>query len=335
MEKAQNHVWTGIKIHLLAKINKCLAALTSPRLPRTLKELPYDRFFPLAIPTYEGSGQAVHPDILHRSGREPAFMLAFTPYPFSLDRFENPSLVVSGDGLRFVEEYPGANPLAAAPLRDHNNDPDLFYYEEKLCMIYLETLRPEKQSLVLLTCLDGRRWSSRVVHTDYLQAGDPMMLSPAYVRINNEDYLFYVNMTRRAIQFVPVRKNFYPDCSARQDIDINMEGRSPWHIDIVPCKDCFYMLICCVRLEGSQKKYDLYAARSNNGRAWIFSTDMLISNSYRATALFIDGDMYIYYSRQTWFFLSWETGVVKKRLFKNFGGMYANGDTGKFVSCNF
>jgi hypothetical protein len=314
MEKTLSPVWTGIKMHLLAKINKCLARLKSPRLPRNVSDLPYDRLFPLRIPTYEGSGQAVHPDIMRRSSGSPAFVLAFTPYPFSLDRFENPSVAVSDDGLRFVEEYPGVNPLAAAPPYDHNNDPDLFCHENKLCMLYLETLRPEKQNLVLLTRSGEGRWSSRIIHTDYLQAGDPMMLSPSHARINNKDYIFYVNRTKRSIQFVPLGKNLIPDCSARQDIVINMEGRTPWHIDIIPHKNYLYMLICCVHCQGKQKKYDLYAARSIDGHAWDFSENMLIRNSYRATAFCNDNDMYVYYSRQTWFFLSWEIGVVRKRL---------------------
>jgi hypothetical protein len=323
----------AVKTRLLSKINKGLGALKQA--PRTLEELPYDKLFALKIPTYENSGQGVHPDILYRPGKNPAFMLAFTPYPFSVDRFENPSLVVSDDGLHFYEEYPHGNPLAPPPPHDHNNDPDLFYYEGGLRLMYLETLRPEKQNLVLLTHCGGARWSSRIVHTDYLQAGDPMILSPVYVRINKSDYLFYVDMTRYKIQFAPIRHNFNPDCSERRDISINMEGLDPWHIDIIPHKDAFYMLICCVTTEKNHKKYDLYAARSSNGYTWSFSTNMLIRNSYRATGFFIDDDMYIYYSRQTWFFLSWEIGIVKKRFFKNCDRMYAGGDTGKFISFDF
>jgi hypothetical protein len=341
------------KIHLLSRITEYAYMLKSVFLPKTLSELPYNKFFTLHIPTYDQSAQAVHPDILYQSGNSPAFMLAFTPYPFSIDKFENPSILISNDGLHFFEEYPGLNPLVAAPSYDHNNDPNLFYYNGQLCIMYLETLRPERQNLVLLTHTGGGHWSPRIVHTDYLQAGDPMILSPVYVRIDHNDYLFYVNMTRYKIQFVPLKENFIPDCSARQDITINMEGFTPWHIDIIPHNDALYMLICCVRRENDQKKYDLYAARSYNGYLWTFSPNILINNSYRATGFFINDDMYIYYSRQTWFFLSWETGIVKKQLsqfkaavskfdvlkqpqlFKNFGGAYENGDNSKFIPFDF
>jgi hypothetical protein len=325
----------NFKLHFLAKINKCLIALKSARLPSSLEEIPCDKFFVLKIPTYENSGQAVHPDILYQNGISPAFLLAFTPYPFSLDRFENPSILASDDGLRFFEEYPGINPLVPAPPHDHNNDPNLFYYDGKLRIMYLETIRPERQNLVLLTHHGGAGWSSQTVHTDYFDAMDPMILSPVYVRINQEDYLFYVNLTLHKIQFVPIGHNFNPDCSTRKDISINMEGFDPWHIDIIAHEGVFYMLICCVKKEKNKKKYDLYAACSSDGHAWDFSANVLIKNSYRATGFFINDDMYIYYSRQTWFFMSWELGVIKKQYLKNYRQVYADGDNSKFISFNF
>jgi hypothetical protein len=322
----------SVKIHLLSKINRCLMMIKSAFLPQSLEELPYDRPFALNIPTYDESGQAVHPDILYRPENSHPFMLAFTPYPFSIDSFENPSIALSDNGLRFFEEYPGLNPLAAAPPQDHNNDPDMFYYNGQLCIVYLETLRPEKQNLVLLTHSGGTRWSSRIVHTDYFDAGDPMILSPAYARINQQDYLFYVNMSRapNSIQFVAIHENFAPDFSTRQDIAINMQGLMPWHIDIIPYEDFFYMLICCVKTEKNKKKYDLYIAWSNNGSVWNFSTNMLIQNAYRSTGFFMDNDMYIYYSKQTRFFLFWEIGIVRKQNLTT--RLYADGNNSKFIS---
>jgi hypothetical protein len=114
-----------------------------------------------------------------------------------------------------------------------------------------------------------------------------------------------------------------------------MKGREPWHIDIIPYKDSFYMLICCVRRERNRKKYDLYIAHSGDGYIWTFSADMLIHNSYRATGFFINDDMYIYYSRQTCFFSSWETGIVKKQLIKKIDREYADGNNSKFFSFDF
>ncbi|MBO9605718.1 MAG: hypothetical protein J7639_07195, partial [Paenibacillaceae bacterium] len=55
------------------------------------------------IPTYDGSGQTVHPCVLFfpEGWKGHRYWMAFTPYPDGNDQFENPSLVVSGDGVRW------------------------------------------------------------------------------------------------------------------------------------------------------------------------------------------------------------------------------------------
>jgi hypothetical protein len=55
------------------------------------------------------------------------FVLTFLPYPFAVDSFENPSIVISNDGLRFREERRGINPLVPTPETDHNDDPDILF----------------------------------------------------------------------------------------------------------------------------------------------------------------------------------------------------------------
>ena len=49
------------------------------------------------------------------------FYLALTPYPYSNDLLENPSLLVSDDGYQFHEERPGTNPLVPRPPVGHND----------------------------------------------------------------------------------------------------------------------------------------------------------------------------------------------------------------------
>ena len=89
-----------------------------------LDDFPLEKFFRLDIPTYDGSGQGVHPSLLVQDGGSPQFVLSFTPYTDTDDRVENPSVVVSDDGIHFREERPGLNPLVPAPEKDHNDDPD-------------------------------------------------------------------------------------------------------------------------------------------------------------------------------------------------------------------
>src|SRR5699024_8293928 len=65
----------------------------------------------LDIPTYEGSGKAVHPSV--HAFRIPwngyRFWMAFTPYPNT--QHENPSIVASGDGVNWVVPSGLTNPI--------------------------------------------------------------------------------------------------------------------------------------------------------------------------------------------------------------------------------
>jgi hypothetical protein len=76
---------------------------------------------PLEIPTYDGSGQVVHPSVIdvwneygipRWSGYR--YWMVLTPYPYSQDRYENPSLYASNDGLNWVVPQNITNPLDTA-----------------------------------------------------------------------------------------------------------------------------------------------------------------------------------------------------------------------------
>ena len=108
----------NLKKLLLLHLGKVLSTfhyLRSRTLPQSLEKIPYDRPISLYIPTYEGTSQAVHPDIVPPGSSNLLYALAFTPYPFSYDQYENPSILISQNGLRFQEEQKGLNPLS--PLR--------------------------------------------------------------------------------------------------------------------------------------------------------------------------------------------------------------------------
>jgi hypothetical protein len=92
---------------------------------------------PLRIPTYDGSGQVVHPsviDFLNEYGIEVwsgyRYWMILTPYPFGQDQFENPSLYASHDGFSWVVPQNISNPLVTASggwATGFLNDPDMIY----------------------------------------------------------------------------------------------------------------------------------------------------------------------------------------------------------------
>ena len=58
----------------------------------------------LNIPTYDGSGQAVHPDVYYNANgwNGYRYWMAMTPYPNGNAAYENPSIVVSNDNLNWI-----------------------------------------------------------------------------------------------------------------------------------------------------------------------------------------------------------------------------------------
>jgi hypothetical protein len=68
---------------------------------------------PLTIPTYDGSGQLTEPDVIFFNSHWHGFQywMAFSPYPFTNPAEENPSIVVSNDGVNWQVPDGLVNPL--------------------------------------------------------------------------------------------------------------------------------------------------------------------------------------------------------------------------------
>lgn len=78
------------------------------------------------VPTYEGSGQTIHPSMLYfKDGWNGYnFWLGITPYPNSNDATENPSVFASNDGINWVVPYETPNPL------DQTTDVSVYYLSD-------------------------------------------------------------------------------------------------------------------------------------------------------------------------------------------------------------
>ncbi len=199
----------------------------------------------LSLPTYDGTGEVVHPDVLFSPGAEWPFLMAMTPYARTRGELENPSLLVSEDGLRFLEG-PTDNPIVGPPPVDHNNDPDLVFDEERGVhrILYLETLRPETQHLIALESRDLVEWTSEKVLT-YALAEEPFMVSPAVVREGQGARLYYVNSSvpGHAVEYLRSEdgRSFTKDATP---VAVPFaEGFHPWHLDVFAAGSGWAMLV--------------------------------------------------------------------------------------------
>lgn len=274
-------------------------------LAQALRRLPQDRV--LALPTYEGSGQAIHPDILYGRGHglPQAFYLALTPYPFGRDRFENPSILVSDDGVSFREEITGLNPLAPAPATDHNSDTDLIYdaATRSLRIYYLESGRPNYNRVVLLESQDGLRWTRRTVLNYNLGAGENFIVSPAVVPATAGYRMFFVNITPKShpVQVLSSTDGRRWDRKAARTVVPSLPGGlPPWHVDVFPADGRYLMLAC-----GPYADPRVYLAFSDDLESWTFLQQPILRAGpafhdtrliYRSTGLAAGDELAVWYS---------------------------------------
>lgn len=165
---------------------------------------PLGSLMDLAIPTYDSSGQAIHPSELHFPNGFGGwdYWSAATPYPFTNAAYENPSVFVSSDGLHWVVEPGASNPLVLPGLayqspaagsaryytgiQDGNwstlSDPDLVYDSAANALrLYFRQVGQNGEYILLMQTGDGTDWTQpQTVMTAYPVVGGDL-ISPTFL----------------------------------------------------------------------------------------------------------------------------------------------------------
>ena len=263
----------------------------------------------LVIPTYDGSNQATHPDVLleRDPSGAPHLTMAMTPYPYSDDRLENPSLVVSSDGMSFTPAPGAVAPLVPAPAYDHNDDPDLRRdprtgeYE----LLYLETLRPDRQTLVALRSADKVTWTRRDAVTYDLEAGAQFIVSPAAIDVDGVTHLFYVDAVTHLVHTMTSSDGRTWDPRAATQVKLALGAVKAWHVDVIRGDGAYGLLI-----SGFDDKFqhqNLYLATSPDLATWTLRAEPLLSwkdpalgveTLYRSTGVVEHGSLVVWYAMQ-------------------------------------
>lgn len=306
---------------LLTSVNYLWAQNNS--LKKLIEKIPADTV--LAIKSYDGKNEVVHPDVILKqdSSGKPIFYLAFTPYPYYNDKFENPCLHYSYDGLNFKRLDSLTDPIVPTPSRRHNDDPDILFDEhtQEFLMYYLETVNPDSQNVKLLTSKDAVYWNNKTAIHYNLQNKEPFMVSPSIVKKSKKSFLmFYVNYFQNdtitnQIELIQSKNKLAWNKNKRTKITINgIDPKlSPWHIDVVKHTDGYYYMLLDAERTGfnwfDEKQipdYELLLIRSKNLKDWQISTTNVnscrggnakdCSYIYRSSSLFVEDYLLVYYS---------------------------------------
>src|SRR4051812_15911018 len=195
---------------------------------------------PLAIPTYDGSGECVHPDVVEIPGMltNARFLMAYEPYPFSERKFENPSLVVSGDGLVWRVPAGVTNPVVKRP-------PGTGWYSDgalavapdgRLNLYFRFNSGLGETTLLRSTSTDGASWSSPEELLHFPVSG--RFASPSVVRDRGGLLMLYVDTIAEEVLGVVSR-----DGRRWSQPEHVLSFPRAWHVAARVAGGCLYLLL--------------------------------------------------------------------------------------------
>ncbi len=227
----------------------------------------------LALSTYDGSGQTVHPDVLPFSASmnwSASWLLAVTPYPWGNATHENPSVYTSLDGVTFSEPRAGLNPVAR-PTAGHLSDPDIVQdpVTQQLRLYYREA--SDRNRIWLVQSLGLTQWSE-----PRLVASGPnhTIVSPSVLRASTGEWRMYAidgegGCSASKAWLTLRRSNNGVDWGAAQRVSLDQPGFSPWHVEVQWIPELReYWALYNVKTAGGCTTSALYLATSPDGEQW-------------------------------------------------------------------
>lgn len=228
------------------------------------------------IPTYEKSNETTHPKVLYFDELVNGYKywLVSTPYPYNTAFYENPSIVVSNDGIHFKEPEGIKNPISGYPSKywdeSYYSDPYILYDKDHFELFYRKTLsklnNEYKKSgynyIYMKTSNDGINWSKEKLVLDYSPGEAYMSLS--VIKEKDLYKIWYVNYDNK-VKYVTSKDLI----NYSKPIDINVADfdKKIWHGEVQFINNKY---ICVFMI-----KYKLYYTESNDGIN--FNTPKLIN----------------------------------------------------------
>jgi len=273
------------------------------------------------IPTYDGSGQCTHPDVVYfPSGWHGyKYWMAMTPYPNGSDYYENPSIVVSNDGASW-EVPPGlTNPIDPTPPEGHNCDPDMIYNDDtdELWLYYVEKVN-ETSYLKRRTSSDGVHWNEE----EEVLSGK--ITSPAIVKVGSFYHMWYVEgncySTSTTVKYRVSEDGL--DWSSPQNVNISQPDYIVWHLDVIhiPSKNEYWMLFPGFPSGSNCANTVLFYAKSTDKMNWVTYNRIALNKGsgwdgdqiYRSTFLYDSSSnlLKVWYSARGG--TSWHIGYTQR-----------------------
>lgn len=229
----------------------------------------------ITLETYDGSGQAVHPDAAATpvawGGTGSSEQLFVTPYPYGDASKENPSLYTARSFKEWLVPSGVMNPIAR-PDVGYLSDPDqLFNPETNELWLYYRAVTNENK-IFLIRGAGPSSWSAPTL---VASASNHSIVSPTVVRRGVGDWWIWavnsgtVGCTASSTTVELRRSTDGINWSAPIAVDLPESGVSAWHIDVewIPTKQEFWATYN-VKVPGSCTTAALHFASSADGLHW-------------------------------------------------------------------
>jgi hypothetical protein len=203
---------------------------------------------PLTTPTYDTSGQAMHPSVVDlgsgNTWNGKRYWMAMTPYPQGNDDYENPSILVSDDGTTWTEPVGITNPIVPFPGGSgYNADAELILGQDnKLYCFYMSTDGSTFNKSYVKSSTDGVTWSAA---TELFSVALAAFGSPAVIWDGSQYVMWHVDSTtnpntlyRRTCATPDGTWSAPSACTVTLPTDY---AKETWHLDIVLDNGTYYL----------------------------------------------------------------------------------------------
>lgn len=235
-----------------------------------------DQITPITIATYDGSGQAVHPDVAEDVPDATTAWLALTPYPNGNANFENPTVYQApGDATTWAVPAGAPEPIELPPEGAYLSDPDLVFDPARdRFRLYYRAVEHGDNDIDLVESSDGTQWSSP---QQVLSAPSHQIVSPSVVRGSPGApwTMWAVNAGRAGCDAASttVERRTSADgvhWSTPRVVMLDQPGVTPWHIDVewIAARNEYWAVYNTYPRGASCVTDALYLATSTDGIHW-------------------------------------------------------------------
>lgn len=232
----------------------------------------------LTTPTYDESGQAIHPDVYFNPDGWPdssghRWWMAMTPYPAGDASKENPSILCSDDGETWAVPDGLTNPIEAEPGTGHNADTALIEGCDNKLYCFFAWTDNTTYKIYVKSSSDGVTWSAK---TELLSSDTKLYLCPTVVYDGTNYYMWVVDIGTSPNQVLRyTATNPLGPWGSETVCTMTITGRDVWHFHIKKYLNQYHCFLTGCTLDTLGTASTFYFATSEDGETWAVSAQIM------------------------------------------------------------